>query len=123
MKPQILSLPLAALIMAGCSSGVIATRDTDELVAKCKEEVRQQLKDPNSMVILSVGTKEGDEDYYKHMVEVQYTATNSYGGRIRNGRGCVFNSQREMTAAMNVHPDSDPKDFEDSNFIQYIPRS
>ena len=41
MKAQIMALPLTALLLAGCSSGV----SSNELVVQCKEEVRQRLKD------------------------------------------------------------------------------
>ena len=120
MRVQFCLLSIGIVALTGCSSGVNALNGRD-LEQTCKEEIRQQLKDPNSMRMLSTKLSgPGEKDYYRNFVQVHYTAINGFGGRVRGGRGCFFNSEGKMTVAYNLHPNGEPKDLKNSNFIKYL---
>jgi len=89
---------------------------------RCKKEIVERLKDPNSIRVLSSDsiTRDGEEEQYTSAARVHYTATNSYGGRIKNGRLCFFNSDGDMASALNIYPDGDPKPIKDLGFVEYI---
>jgi hypothetical protein len=58
------------------------------LQAKCASRLSDSLKDPNSMRIVdgSYGAR-GDR---KIVVNLTYTATNSFGGRVKEQNHCVY---------------------------------
>ena len=75
-----------------------------ELVEICKNDLRVRLKDPQSLRVLSRGAKLFNDvqppEYfssgrlmwgeYNASAKFDYTATNSYGGRVRSSRLCLF---------------------------------
>ena len=58
------------------------------LANACENSTRPQLKDPNSFQRLGEGMTELTETHVT--VYVEYTATNSYGGRVRGSNTCTY---------------------------------
>ena len=58
------------------------------LQTKCASHISDSLKDPNSMRIIdgSYGAR-GDR---KIVVNLTYTATNSFGGRVKEQNSCIY---------------------------------
>ena len=58
------------------------------LALACENNVKPQLKDPNSFRRLKEGMSELTDD--KVTVYVTYTATNSFGGRVQDTQTCTY---------------------------------
>lgn len=81
------------------ASSAQQSQDKDRLevefyVTKCAEALRLGLKDPDSLKILSAyagpgGTMPDGQPYTKSVI-ITYTATNSYGGRVKEFQICNF---------------------------------
>ena len=59
------------------------------LQAKCASHLSGSLKDPNSMKI--IGGSYGAQGDRKVVVNLTYTATNSFGGRVQDSNSCIYN--------------------------------
>ena len=105
MRKILILLPLITLL-TGCGPSAKEKAEALklELLEVCKDDLRDVLKDPQSLRVLSYGSKFYDEvrppKYFDNGelmwgetnvgLTFDYTATNSYGGRIRNNRLCLF---------------------------------
>ena len=105
MRKILILLPLITLL-TGCGPSAEEKAEALklELLEVCKDDLRDVLKDPQSLRVLSYGSKFYDEvrppKYFDNGelmwgetnvgLTFDYTATNSYGGRIRNNRLCLF---------------------------------
>ena len=58
------------------------------LQAKCASHISDSLKDPNSMRI--TGGSYGARGDRKVVVNLTYTATNSFGGRVQEQNFCIY---------------------------------
>ena len=66
----------------------VARANHHNLQAKCASHLSESLKDPNSIKIVdgSYGAR-GDR---KVVVNLTYTATNSFGGRVKEQNSCTY---------------------------------
>ena len=58
------------------------------LQAKCASHLSGSLKNPNSMKI--IGGSYGAQGDRKVVVNLTYTATNSFGGRVQDSNSCIY---------------------------------
>ena len=61
----------------------ILTRLSKDLIQHAKSIIAQDLRDPNSVTWNSTSIEEKDE-YRRYVVRIDYTATNGFGGRVRD---------------------------------------
>ena len=117
MKLSIALIATSAILLTGCGPSAeekaeAARKAAEEmemaekmqLIEICKDDLRDRLKDPESLRVLSYGARLYDEveppEYFSNgnvmwgesdaSAKFTYTATNSYGGRIKKTRLCIF---------------------------------
>ena len=123
MRSLPISAALIGLILCSCSGNSLAR--SKALEQKCiSEDIRPRLKDPQSLRVLDRGgmnTRElgtYEEGGYTDFTYITYTATNSYGGRIKANRGCGF-VEDTLVIGMNLDDDNDPVEFEEMDFVMH----
>ena len=92
MKPKIVVFIFAALLLIGCGPTAEEKAEAAKrnLIDLCKDDLRAGLKDPHSLRVLGAKARFMDGVQTGKTVpdwdagaRVEYTATNSYGGRTR----------------------------------------
>ena len=68
--------------------------ETKQLTA-CVADLKLGLKDPDSLKVIN--TKAFMANDGSHCLKVYYTATNSYGGRVKNEAICGFKTDNDVT--------------------------
>jgi hypothetical protein len=95
---------LAAVVVIAAVSGCKPAVTTEQKQVKaCVEDVQQGLNDPSSLEVLAtkpIQMKVG------HRLELEYTAKNAMGGRVRGSAICGFKSATETTL--------DPEDYQNT---------
>ena len=129
MRKLLLLLPLITLL-TGCgpsaeekaeAARVAAEKKEEalklELLEVCKDDLREVLKDPQSLRVLEYGARFFDEvrppEYFESgdlmwgesnvALKFNYTATNSYGGRIR-GRSFAYSWTKIWSFWLGINP-------------------
>lgn len=62
----------------------------------CEKVIVDRLKDPNSFKRLSYDFSQDKEKRY--VADIAYTATNSFGGRVKTTYRCIFTSDKMVWA-------------------------
>lgn len=113
---------VSAIYLAACGpvspekSSKFAEGSNGPMTKECiATDIRPQLKDPMSLRILE--SKESGSKS-ESMTFITYTATNSFGGRIKSHRACLFR-EGVLVGAMNRTADNEKVKFTESNFIEY----
>ena len=130
MKKSLLFPAFAALVLAGCSStnardfNPTNSQRSSALQNRCiSEDLRPRLKDPQSLRVLDKDhhsvfndpeRKPGD---YTDFIYITYTATNGFGGRVKNTRMCGFMGN-DLASAMNWEGDK-AAPIDRADFILY----
>lgn len=84
---------LAALALVAIF--VLWESTADKQLAACVSDVKQGLNDPASFEIVSKSGRERDDGTF--LLIVEYTARNSFGGRVRSSASCGFKSREDVT--------------------------
>lgn len=129
MKSLVITASVVGVLLSSCGGNSVASSNGNsssrnkQLEQACiSEDIRPRLKDPQSLRVLNrnsvnakaVGTYE--EGSYTEFAYITYTATNSFGGRIKSTRNCAF-IDGTLVAALNGDEDGNPLPFEDSDFV------
>ena len=94
MKKNIIKYALTLLLIQGCDSKAPEESTLDKQVKACIEDVKLGLGDPESIVIVS---KEGfDLDNGWFRIQLNFTAKNAMGGRVRGDTICGFKSKNDV---------------------------
>ena len=87
-------------------------RRAKAMMDECEDAIKDDLKDPFSMQIISRGYKFYDQiqpakyfstsfelmyDQHDSTAGIKYTATNSYGGRVRGDGVCFFRNKKMVS--------------------------
>ena len=82
---------LIALIAVSVSGCDLSMSTEDKQVEACIKDVQRSLYDPNSIELLSHRGFELKDGTYR--IEIEYTAKNRMGGRVRDESLCGFKSK------------------------------
>jgi hypothetical protein len=80
-------LMISTLTLAACSSV------EDKQLEACINDVKKGLNDPSSLEVLDTDPHERTNGTY--LLIMQYTAKNSYGGRVRASASCGFKTKND----------------------------
>ena len=92
MRTLLIFVFLGAALAAGCESKEreAAKREASRSrhqMSSCTNDVKRVLNDPSSLEVLSSRTVQQEETT---LIILDFTARNSFGGRVRKSTTCVF---------------------------------
>lgn len=90
MKSLAASVITTSLLL-GC--GIFESTESKQIKA-CVEDVKLGLNDPNSLEIISTRTFKANDG--THRLELQITAKNALGGRVRDEAICGFKTEKDV---------------------------
>lgn len=81
---------VSLVLLAGCS--VFESTETKQIKA-CSEDIKSILNDPNSFEFFSTRAFKVDDG--THRIELEFTAKNALGGRVRDKEICGFKTEND----------------------------
>ena len=121
MKPTPIAAVFVGLLLCACGTGYVIKGKALQQVC-IDEDIKPRLKDPGSLRIIdrhSLNAKQFGtykEGGYTDFAILEYTATNSYGGRVRTRRSCGF-IDGTLVMSMNVDSENRALPFKDMDFV------